>query len=334
MKPNLFDFATKELSQDAFLSWFLQWADPSCATTNESLHKAARQFAIELLSLQSTPPMAINRVKVVRQWGNIDIWVEVNDSHLVIIEDKVGTGQHSGQLARYHAIGQEWCRERNCELVCVYLKTQSDSARRLKQIEQEKFAFYSRRKLLAFLEAIEAQSDIYTDFRDRLRNWENSESGFAEKPIGEWDGNDWKGLYQAIEERRPIEDWGYVNNPAGGFWNLVLNWFDHNGIFPYMQIEQGNLCFKVGEVHHQRRDIREAYHRLLMGSAPAEMELERPGRFGSGAYMTVAIVPKRVWLGCDDEVVNISSVLGRLAAYESWLRDALDLDIAEGHANV
>lgn len=26
-KPNLFSIATKELSQDAFITWLLQWAD-------------------------------------------------------------------------------------------------------------------------------------------------------------------------------------------------------------------------------------------------------------------------------------------------------------------
>ena len=28
MRPNLLDYATSELSQDAFLLWFLRWSDP------------------------------------------------------------------------------------------------------------------------------------------------------------------------------------------------------------------------------------------------------------------------------------------------------------------
>ena len=34
MKPNLFSIATKELSQDAFITWLLQWADDSCFKEN------------------------------------------------------------------------------------------------------------------------------------------------------------------------------------------------------------------------------------------------------------------------------------------------------------
>lgn len=324
MRPNLFDFATKELSQDAFLAWLLQWADPACAPSNLSLHAAASQFLVELISLQAVPPTSITRVVAGRQWEGIDVWAEINDSHLLIIEDKVGTGQHSGQLARYRATGQQWCEERKCALVSVYIKTQSDSSLRLRQVEEEGFAVLSRKKLLAFLDRYEASSDIYNDFRDRLRVIEKNESGFAQKPIAHWGGDDWKGFYQEIEAKRSIVNWGYVNNPEGGFWNLVLNWFDHEGVCPYMQIEQGNLCFKVGEVYEQRREVREGYHHRLMESAPSGLGLERPGRFGSGTYMTVAIVPRKLWLGEDHEFVDTDCVLDRLAQYEDWLRSKLD----------
>ena len=32
--PNLFDFATGELSQDAFVCWLAAWADPGCREAN------------------------------------------------------------------------------------------------------------------------------------------------------------------------------------------------------------------------------------------------------------------------------------------------------------
>ena len=320
IKPNLFALATKELSQDAFIAWLLQWADPSCGEHNRSLHLVAQSFLKELLSLQGTPPGDINRVEAGRQWENIDVWAEVNDSHLLLIEDKVGTGPHSDQLSRYRATGEKWCQERGCQLVCVYIKTHSDSAHNLENVRRQGFAVLNRRRFLDLLEAHDIQNDIYTDFRDRLKDLERIESRFDQKKIGDWDGNDWKGLYQALEQRRPVVNWGYVNNPAGGFWNLVLNWFDLEGVCPYMQIEQGNLCFKVGEVYDSRRDIRERFHNLLMSSAQSDMGLQRPGRFGSGTYMTVAIVPRQIWLGQDDQVIHLDSVLSRLSRYEVWLK--------------
>jgi len=324
MKPNLFTLATKELSQDAFIAWLLQWANPGCRNYNRELQAVAESFLRELISLQSEAPDSIDRVEAGRQWENIDVWAEVNNSHLVIIEDKVGTGQHSDQLLRYRATGEKWCQEQGRKLVCVYIKTHSDSALNLQNVERQGFAVLSRKHLLEVLNAHEVQSDIYMDFRDRLRELERLESCFDKKMISDWNGNDWKGLYQAIEQRRPVVNWGYVNNPAGGFWNLVLNWFDHEGVCPYMQIEQGNLCFKVGEVYESHRDVRGQFHNLLMSASLPDMGLQRPGRFGSGTYMTVAVVPRQVWLGADDQIIDIDSVIARLGQYESWLKKIIE----------
>jgi hypothetical protein len=49
MKPNLFQFATKELSQDAFLSWFITWSDPCYKEINSELHKQSKYFISEVL---------------------------------------------------------------------------------------------------------------------------------------------------------------------------------------------------------------------------------------------------------------------------------------------
>lgn len=323
-KPNLFTIATKELSQDAFIAWLLQWADPRCNEYNSALHAVAKSFLNELISLQGTPPSEINRVEAERQWKNIDVRARVNESHLIIIEDKVGTGQHSNQLSRYRTIGEKWCQERGRQLICVYIKTQSDSALNLDKVREQGFAVLDRRKFLDLLEAHNIENDIYTDFRDRLRYLEHLESCFAQKIIGDWNSHDWKGFYQTLETKRTIVNWSYVNNPSGGFWNLVLNWFDHDGVCPYMQIEQGNLCFKVGEVYESRRNVRQQFYNLLMSAKESNMELRRPERFGSGTYMTVAIVPRQDWLGADDEFIDIDAVLSRLNRHEAWLMGVIE----------
>lgn len=324
MKPNLFAYATKELSQDAFLAWLLQWADPDSLEHDAGMHLAAADFVKRLIALQDVAPEKITRVEAGRQWENIDVWAKVNDSHLVIIEDKVGTGEHSNQLARYQEIAGRWCREKSKRLVCVYLKTQSDSSANLEHIAGQGYAVFARSELLDFLNAHETENDIYNDFRDRLREIEAKESRFSEIPIGQWEAHEWRGFYQELESHRRVVNWGYVANPSGGFWNAVLNWFECADACPYMQIEQGDLCFKVGEVYENRRDIRERYHHRLMSAAKPDMALERPARFGSGTYMTVAKVPRSAWLGADDQVVDFGESLKSLNYYESWLIDLVE----------
>ena len=50
--PNVFSFATSELSQDAMFSWIIQWSDPRYKNKDHSLHEVACEF-VRLLIGQS-----------------------------------------------------------------------------------------------------------------------------------------------------------------------------------------------------------------------------------------------------------------------------------------
>ena len=102
MKPNIFEIATKELSQDAFITWLLKWADDSCKNLDEDLHQCGKEFVSALIKKQN-PNFSefINKVEAGRQWENIDVWAEVNDKYFIIIEDKINSSEHSDQLKRY-----------------------------------------------------------------------------------------------------------------------------------------------------------------------------------------------------------------------------------------
>lgn len=322
-KPNLFKFATKELSQDAFLAWFLSWAASAYREHNPKLHEAAVAFVRKLISVTDSSPVEIKTVKVRRQFENIDVWCEVNESHIILIEDKVYSGQHSNQLVRYQDFAQRWCTEHPRELVCIYIKTQSDSEANLNAVKRQGFSVFSRRELLSLLDKFQVCSDIYIDFRESLREIEIRESQFNRKRIAEWNRDDWKGFYRALEQRGLVRNWSYVPNPSGGFLAAILNWYDVNGIPLFMQIEQNKLSFKIGEVRSDRRDLRKRFHTALMKNVIPELPLERPGRFGSGAYMTVAIVRSEAWLGCANDVVDLDIVIVRLQQYQSWLEGLL-----------
>jgi hypothetical protein len=322
MKPNLFKLATKELSQDAFIAWLLQWADSRCIEHNKELSMVATSFLKRIISLQGIPPEVITTVDAGRQLDNIDVWAKVNTSHFVIIEDKVGTGQHSDQLARYRSIGETYCKEHGRQLICIYIKTQSDSALNLKRVAEQGFAVFSRRDFLSLLEERVVENDIYNDFRDRLRDIENTESQFDKNPIGSWSENDWKGFYQKLDELGAIEEWKNVTGIFGAFWCAAFDRYrpdGPNGIHLYMQIERGELCFKVGEVYEDHKNVREKYREHLMDNPPHKLSVGPPGKYRKGKYMTIAIVPRSVWLGSDDSTLDFEATLDRLNQYNEWL---------------
>ena len=105
--PNLFSFATSELSQDAVLAWLLAWADP--VHKKESMHAVGSAFLGSLLALAADEHVrseAVTSVNVRRQAGRVDVradvWLSGVDRPVaVLIEDKVLTGVHDDQLNRY-----------------------------------------------------------------------------------------------------------------------------------------------------------------------------------------------------------------------------------------
>ena len=100
-RPNIFDYATSELSQDAFLAWYFRWADEDM-TDDMELHENARAFLKKYITLrQPGYNEEIRKVWVERQYEHIDVLVKINDKLSIIIEDKINTGQHSNQLERY-----------------------------------------------------------------------------------------------------------------------------------------------------------------------------------------------------------------------------------------
>lgn len=127
MKPNLFDFATKELSQDAFLLWLISWAHPLC-TEDTELHVAAIRFIKFLVGKSGRKCPDIEKLNVYKQWEKIDVSFTVNDQLYVIIEDKTSSGTHGKQLEEYKRKATRWCGDNGYELICIYFKTGNESA--------------------------------------------------------------------------------------------------------------------------------------------------------------------------------------------------------------
>ena len=121
-KPNLFDFATSELSQDAFICWLLSWASPEHKYADPDLHQAGSRLirAFFQLHAREAPP-AIETVRVERQPKHIDVLCIVNGTFHIIIEDKTGSSAHGNQLTRYvKAIRERGVSEQN--IIPIYFK--------------------------------------------------------------------------------------------------------------------------------------------------------------------------------------------------------------------
>lgn len=171
-RPNLFEFATSELSQDAFVAWLLAWADPRYQESDPLLHGAAVGVLNRMLTLSEVePPPKYESVQVDRQRDNVDVLALINGRIAVLIEDKTRTSEHSNQLERYFS---KLCAEYPPESVAaIYLKTgdQCDYS----QVEGADYACFGRREFLEQLRAGRSagvSNDIYSDFLNHLERIE------------------------------------------------------------------------------------------------------------------------------------------------------------------
>jgi len=342
MKPNLFDIATKELSQDGFFTWLFQWGDISNKNIEPNLHKVAKTLIKVLINKQiRNYDKSINKVCVWRQWEHIDISVKVNDEIFIIIEDKTNTRQHSGQLKTYKTKAEEYCKKQNLKLVRIYLKTGSEAKFYFEDIKKEEgYSIVNRNELLKIFELYKnIKNNIFKEFVEHLRNIEDNENKFANIEIGNWDGPAWIGFYRFLENELRKEykkiHWVYVPNKSGGFQCCVLNWEkwkkNEKEKYPvYMQIEEGNLCFKIstdpeeiGNIDIDRRQIRNEWSDILIASKDNKYEIIKPSKFGTGKYMTVAIIEKENWLGKKNEKIVKENVIKRLKDYLSFFNKCL-----------
>ena len=127
---NLFDYATKELSQDAFLRWLFE--NYNCE--NESVKNAFRKL-FDSFTNNKFEKKEITDLKTVAQWKNIDvsIWFKVDEKeHLIVIEDKTGSGTHDDQLVKYN----EKIKEHN-----DYWKKRGEAYRTESYLEDEENLF-------------------------------------------------------------------------------------------------------------------------------------------------------------------------------------------------
>lgn len=92
---NIFNFATKELSQDAFLCWCLNWYNEPEAP----LFPLAKDLMALFGEVDLPDKLSL---KIYQQWKKIDILLilpEVN--RVLIIEDKISAQERHRQIARY-----------------------------------------------------------------------------------------------------------------------------------------------------------------------------------------------------------------------------------------
>lgn len=172
MRPSLFHYATKELSQDAFLCWLVAHLEYEA---EPALQEAARGF-VALLYGKAHPEtnLAGARIRLVPgslrpQYKRIDVYFQAEiDGRVVsfLIEDKVDSSEHGDQTTRYldRVRGDDLAED---EVVAIYLKTgylfDADHA-----VAAKGYHLLDYQEFHDFLCGYATDNAIFVDYRDNL----------------------------------------------------------------------------------------------------------------------------------------------------------------------
>lgn len=341
--PCLFDWADKELAQDSFLCWLLEWAN---STPDNRSDFPERRVGFEflkriLVKAKATIPSENDTVsvRVFKQIQHIDIaaLIEFNDSRVgLLIEDKVNA-------SLYNDI-DSYCKNLNAQndfssatIYPVIVRT-GDAC----QIGEVKVPCFLREDFLSLFNDCHNEvkkSQILLDFYTHLHNIDSALKMYETRPLAEWDWNCWKGFFEALRRSGKVvqNEWTIVNRPDGGFVCAYPSWQSKHAYFTgnlvmYWQFESDRqrLALKIiiDDIKVDQRRNRLVREYVLgqideyLNKTPDWKAIIKVARGRVGCSMTLKEIPADGWYRELDGKIDMNAVLERLEKINKF-RDAL-----------
>ncbi|WP_178863498.1 PD-(D/E)XK nuclease family protein [Thiomicrorhabdus cannonii] len=328
--PNIFNYATSELSQDAFICWLLAWSDPTHANEDKDLHLVANHFVKSLFEKHQIELDAVETIKIKPQDQYIDVGAIVNDQYYLLIEDKTVTRNHSNQLNKYYqyAFKKYVDTGKLKNIIPIYLKTHDQCDMDYVR-EHNGFEPYLRKDFLGVLNGYGGNNCIMLAFKSYLQSIEDNVNAFSTRPLVAWRAEQWIGFFQALKNEFPAGQWKYVPNPSGGFYGFW--WAERKTDEPCpikLQVEGtaakkqqpsiGKLCFKIKAIEDTlRKKLRSQWrHELERKFENSGFSVVKPQRFGNGKFMTAAILQDDFRVAKPDGTLDFDATVASLKKIE------------------
>ena len=301
----------------------LAWGDQGCEKEDAALYACGQDLIRALFEKckETAPP--IRKVEVQQQFNNIDVLCLIDDDHAILIEDKVGTSEHSDQLERYKKVVQEHYGGRT--VLPIYLKTEEQSD--LEDVVDAGYTVFSREDFLEVLCGYSGPNQILKDYRAHLLSVSEQVNAYKTKPIRKWDGwFAWQGFFQYFQNipDKLDGDWEYVPNASGGFMAFYWSFIPVDNCELYLQLEGEKLCIKIEVTEDvDKSEIRNLWSERTLGEAERgrykSLVLKRPDRFGHGRTMTIAQADDYRMKIPDSETIDLASTVANLELAEELL---------------
>lgn len=333
--PNLFSVATSELSQDAFLTWFMLWADPSYRSLNPYLHEQARRFISWLHERAGVALPHYSSVSLKRQFKRVDVFVTLGvkdgPDHHLLLEDKTFTRDSKNQISRYlKAIQDEGIKGR---VIPIYLKSWLEEPRKVPEALAQIYLL----DLASFVQEIDlkqANSEILSNWCEHILARQNSTERFKELCINEWEWDQWHGFFNALSHHPSIlllePGFGYVPNQSGGFIGCWMGWEEHPEVDQtYLQIDAYpekfvRLTFRLGAKSGTKVTMAQAkgmFNVMSSLSPKYGLSVKPSGRFQPGKSSCFAILEGHVFAPRFEDMADMNHAVDTVLKSHALLKE-------------
>lgn len=199
---NIFRFATKELSQDAFICWCINWIN----------YKDARLYDLAVDVLHLLGQDSFEGLEIKQQYKKTDILlISQSEDKAVIIEDKVFSSEHGEQIKKYKKVVENSAKDlglSNPTVKTVYFKTGFFyDADELLRYREDVDVVVDGPSFLKVISKYQGESEIldsYVEHLTELINWYDEYGDFRKKygknEDEENDGGEWYVKWETIAQ--------------------------------------------------------------------------------------------------------------------------------------
>lgn len=241
MLKNLFDYATKELSQDAFLRWFFEnYEDDEIGPIVIDFINA---FTRGQIDSSKRKPLElsfgdIQTIKTFSQINDIDVSVDIyakqfNGSHkTIVIEDKTESEEHR-QLKEYNKKISAWgeygqLSPDECVYKIFYKTSMIEEKESARVVDAGWTPFDINSIYKFFKDRGNTKSQVFNDYVRHIIKTYDSYHLISQEKADEWNFNNWNTFFKANMEQSFPNVPCYTQQFRGMYNSLIVNYYLEN----------------------------------------------------------------------------------------------------------
>jgi len=263
-KPNVFTYATNELSQDAIICYMLEWAIKENESIDKEMHQVGKKFLSSLFEKCGKKLEDYETLEISKQEEKIDVLCIVDRKYHIIIEDKVFSSEHSNQLTRYvEDIKSRGIKDEN--ILKLYYKTGEEY--RKEDIESKGFALFEKKDILDIIPA-QINNSIIAEYRSYIEQLQTN-ADYINQPIEKWDTSAWiKFVLEKVSKIEGINLGKSITTGKGQNSGIYFQYekIASKGVAFYLRLafEEEELQFKLeNEGQQPTKDLGSNFYKLI-----------------------------------------------------------------------